>query len=84
MKLLYILRDYKIHDFLQKGRNIQYMQICICVNSCLNAKCERIKLSTMQLLIFMVKCSAHFLPMILYIKRLVTWKLEAGCEEKFR
>jgi len=72
MKLLYILRDYKIHDFLQKGRNIQYMQICICVNSCLNAKCERIKLSTMKFLIFKVKCSAHFLLLILNIKHLVT------------
>jgi hypothetical protein len=37
----------------------------------------------MKLLIFMVKCSAHFLPLILHTKHLVT-KLGAACEEEYK
>jgi hypothetical protein len=43
------------------------MQICICVNSCLNAKCERIKLSAIELINSHSKiCSPSPTPSFLY------------------
>lgn len=51
------------------------MQICICVNSCLNAECERIKLSAIELINSHSKFAAHLLPLVSYILFTVPLKL---------